>query len=149
MPSLVSRGSSFFMSCEPELATSDSQIYSVKWYRNNAEFYRFLVTSSASSQYISSQHRRHRSVRATPAVAIPDTAGITSSDQTQQVVSRRILVNSGSPASSQFFPQPEFNVLVSITSIQWTCLFSFSQLFHPTFPTKLFDLYQPNGIDMC
>jgi len=43
MPSLVQRGSNFWLSCQFEFEPGKGeQLYSVKWYKNNEEFYRLL-----------------------------------------------------------------------------------------------------------
>lgn len=42
MPALVQRGTNFWLACQLELDPSD-QLYSVKWYRNNEEFYRLIL----------------------------------------------------------------------------------------------------------
>ena len=41
MPALVQRSSNFWLACHFQLEPGD-QLYSVKWYRNNEEFYRLL-----------------------------------------------------------------------------------------------------------
>lgn len=44
MPSLVQRNTNFWLACQFELHNQD-QLYSVKWYRNNEEFYRLQFSS--------------------------------------------------------------------------------------------------------
>lgn len=46
MPALVQRGTNFWLSCQFDLAHGVDQLYSVKWYKNNEEFYRLLVSNS-------------------------------------------------------------------------------------------------------
>lgn len=52
MPALVQRNTNFWLQCEFELdetSTGESeQLYSVKWYKNNEEFYRLLAASGAA-----------------------------------------------------------------------------------------------------
>lgn len=47
IPALVERGRSFWLSCDYELdSDKGEELYSVKWYKNNEEFYRLLIDTS-------------------------------------------------------------------------------------------------------
>lgn len=50
IPSLVQRNTNFWLSCQFELAgepIGGDQLYSVKWYKNNVEFYRYQPSEAA------------------------------------------------------------------------------------------------------
>lgn len=55
MPALVQKGSNFWLACQYELE-SGSSLYSVKWYKNNEEFYRLIVGSGSNLQLTGSSH---------------------------------------------------------------------------------------------
>ena len=44
LPSLVQAGATVELGCSFHLNSSSSELYSVKWYRDNAEFYRLVET---------------------------------------------------------------------------------------------------------
>lgn len=58
IPALVQRGTNFWLSCQFEMdgqGDSGEQLYSVKWYKNNEEFYRLIAANnSATSTAINS-----------------------------------------------------------------------------------------------
>lgn len=95
IPSLVARGASFWLACEFALAPSDAPLYSVKWYKNNEEFYRLIANESLIA------------------------AQATQSSLQFNIASQRshFLSQSLGPAQ-QFFAQSGLNVLVSCV-----CLF--------------------------
>lgn len=55
MPSLVQRGANFWLSCQFRLEPSEL-LYSVKWYKNNEEFYRLIAAAGAQEP----QERRQK-----------------------------------------------------------------------------------------
>lgn len=46
MPALVQRNTNFWLSCQFKLEDED-QLYSVKWYKNNEEFYRLFPAAQS------------------------------------------------------------------------------------------------------
>lgn len=61
IPALVQRGSNFALACLYELEPSE-QLYSVKWYKGNEEFYKLQATNNNQLQQppISAQYQYQR-----------------------------------------------------------------------------------------
>lgn len=102
MPALVERGASFWLSCRFELEAGDS-LYSVKWYRNEEEFYRVIGPLPAQE----------------PATSTATTTTTTTTDTAHNSNNNGNTISSG---GQQYFGQMGVNVLVSSAAYEWTRL---------------------------
>lgn len=56
----MQRGTNFWLSCQFELPVDEERLYSVKWYKNNEEFYRLILADAPISGSDSSNSQQQQ-----------------------------------------------------------------------------------------